>query len=125
MNDWGTCLLLCPFLHLSSCQSHKTCNIHSIWAQSSYLICSRITRLGQGVSLTHLVFPVQPTTSVCTDADDALIRFDPSTITAETCLAMNRAYQEVLLDTLRQVEISLAENRDKQVRERVLGHGNN
>jgi len=28
---------------------------------------------------------------------------------------MNRAYQEVLLDTLRQVEISLTENRAKQV----------
>jgi len=52
---------------------------------------------------------------LCTDGDDALIRFDPCTITAETCLAMNRAYQEVLLDTLRQVEISLTENRAKQV----------
>ncbi|XP_053380719.1 uncharacterized protein LOC123547616 isoform X2 [Mercenaria mercenaria] len=55
-----------------------------------------------------------PTTSVCTDADDAVFRFDPNTITAETCLAMNRAYQEVLLDTLRQIEISLMENRNRQ-----------
>lgn len=52
---------------------------------------------------------------MCTDGDEAFVRFDPSTITAETCLAMNRAYQEVLLDTLRQVEISLTENRAKQV----------
>ncbi|KAL4219616.1 Myblike DNAbinding domain-containing protein [Mactra antiquata] len=52
-----------------------------------------------------------PTASVCTDGDELTSRFDPNTITAETCLAMNRAYQEVLLDTLRQIEMSLFENR--------------
>ncbi|WAR31953.1 SNPC4-like protein [Mya arenaria] len=55
-----------------------------------------------------------PTTSICTDPDDMSVRFDSSTINAESCLAMNRAYQEVLLDTLRQIEMSLAENRTKQ-----------
>ena len=49
-----------------------------------------------------------------TDADD-LYKIDNSSINPETCLAMNRAYQEVLLDTLRQIEMSLAENRLKQV----------
>ena len=43
------------------------------------------------------------------------VRFDSSTINAESCLAMNRAYQELLLDTLRQIEMSLTENRAKQV----------
>ncbi|XP_069122390.1 snRNA-activating protein complex subunit 4-like [Argopecten irradians] len=36
-------------------------------------------------------------------------------INPETCLALNRAYQEILLDLLRKIEISLQENRSKQV----------
>ncbi|XP_033729541.1 uncharacterized protein LOC117318689 [Pecten maximus] len=35
-------------------------------------------------------------------------------INPETCLALNRAYQEILLDLLRKIEISLQENRSKQ-----------
>jgi hypothetical protein len=36
-------------------------------------------------------------------------------IDPDTCLALNKAYQEVLLDTLRSIEMALIENRDKQV----------
>ncbi len=50
-----------------------------------------------------------------TEMDDLVLRFDPTAISAESSLAMNRAYQEVLLDTLRQIEMSLNENRARQV----------
>lgn len=36
-------------------------------------------------------------------------------VSVESCLALNRAYQEVIVDVLRQTEASLEENRQKQV----------
>ncbi|XP_046552598.1 snRNA-activating protein complex subunit 4-like isoform X2 [Haliotis rubra] len=35
-------------------------------------------------------------------------------VSVESCLALNRAYQEVIVDVLRQIEASLEENRQKQ-----------
>ncbi|XP_052220840.1 uncharacterized protein LOC127837642 isoform X2 [Dreissena polymorpha] len=55
-----------------------------------------------------------PTTSMGTEGDESILRFDPSTISPETCLEMNQTYQEFLLNTLRQIEIALSENRAKQ-----------
>ncbi len=34
---------------------------------------------------------------------------------AETCLALNRAYQEIIAENLKKVEMVLAHNKDKQV----------
>ncbi len=34
---------------------------------------------------------------------------------AETCLALNRAYQEIIAENLKRVEMVLAHNKDKQV----------
>ena len=33
----------------------------------------------------------------------------------ETCLALNRAYQEIIAENLKKVEMVLAHNKDKQV----------
>ena len=37
-------------------------------------------------------------------------------VNAETCLALNRTYQELVLDSLQKIEVALGENRDRQVR---------
>ena len=34
---------------------------------------------------------------------------------AETCLALNRAYQEIIAENLKKVEMVLAHNKDRQV----------
>ena len=34
---------------------------------------------------------------------------------AETCLALNRAYQEIVAENLKKVEMVLAHNKDRQV----------
>ena len=49
------------------------------------------------------------------EGEDKYLFLDPNNVSPESCLAMNRAYQEVLLDLLRQTEMSLNENRHKQV----------
>lgn len=41
-------------------------------------------------------------------------------INAETCLALNRTYQELILESLKKIELALNENREKQVRQKVL-----
>ena len=60
--------------------------------------------------------------SLCQDAADAgnseiqlNIKDGSLSIDPETCLAVNRAYQEMLTDSLRRVEFALAQNRARQV----------
>lgn len=41
-------------------------------------------------------------------------------INAETCLALNRTYQELILESLKKIELALDENREKQVSQKML-----
>lgn len=41
-------------------------------------------------------------------------------INAETCLALNRTYQELILESLKKIELALNENREKQVSQKML-----
>ncbi|VDI38386.1 snRNA-activating protein complex subunit 4 [Mytilus galloprovincialis] len=51
------------------------------------------------------------------EGDEIVINLNENVpIDPDTCLALNKAYQEVLLDTLRSIEMALIENRDKQDR---------
>ena len=38
----------------------------------------------------------------------------------ETCLALNQAYQEIIAENLKKVEMALAHNKDKQVNEEKM-----
>ena len=58
-----------------------------------------------------------PTANSQIDEDDlpSDIPTIPDEANVETCLALNRAYQDLLLNNLQRIESSLAENRNKQV----------